>query len=326
MPKIKYITKKFIPSWVEIIDQANEILEEYNAQGIVVTLRQLFYQFVARDLFANTSKNYDRLGNIMTDARLAGLVDWDAIEDRTRNIVKNSHWDNPKSIIDACADSFQLDKWKGQRYMPEVWVEKQALAGVIESVARRLDVTSFACRGYPSASEMWAASQRLIRYCLAGHRPVIIHLGDHDPSGVDMTRDIHDRLKLFMEHHGYEGGPRVDRIALTMAQVEEYSPPPNPARTTDARFAAYQAQFGDESWELDALDPPTLIRLIESAVAGYRDDAKFEKRTRLERKNKRQLAKAAHNWPQLVTEMSAMEDPPEPEEEEETEEPEGTGE
>ena len=188
---IKYIEKRFNPSSLAIIEKANEIIEDYSAQGFDLTLRQIYYQFVARDLISNEQKEYKRLGSIISDGRLAGLISWEAIVDRTRHVRSNSHWSGPREIVEGCAAQFRLDGWEGQPNRVEVWIEKDALIGVIENVCRKLDVPFFSCRGYTSQSEMWGASQRLLEHSkVNGQNNIIIHLGDHDPSGIDMTRDL----------------------------------------------------------------------------------------------------------------------------------------
>jgi hypothetical protein len=198
MPKICYIAKRFNAEHQGLITLANSIIEDYHAQGYDLTLRQVYYQMVARDVIPNTMQSYKRLGGIIDDARLAGLIDWTAIVDRTRNLRSLSHWEDPAEIISSAASSYRIDKWANQSYRPEVWVEKDALVGVIGQVCERWDVPYFSCRGYTSSSEMWAASQRLKRHARKGQTPIIFHLGDHDPSGKDMTRDITSRLELFM--------------------------------------------------------------------------------------------------------------------------------
>ena len=288
MPKICYVERKFEPGSLKLIQTANEIIEDYSAQGFDLTLRQLYYQFVSRDIIQNSQREYKRLGSVINDARLAGLIDWEAIIDRTRELRRNSHWTGPKDAVLSLEAQYQIDKWVGQEYRVEVWVEKDALVGVIGSVCDKLDVPYFSCRGYTSQSEMWEAGQRLQRHAEnSDQTPVIIHLGDHDPSGIDMTRDITDRLALFM------GGMEVNRIALNMAQVEEYSPPPNPAKITDSRAASYIAIHGDESWELDALDPRTLSALIKKTVLKYRDQDAWNERVELEAEHCATLKKAA---------------------------------
>ena len=160
-------------------------IAEYAAQGYDLTLRQLYYQFVSRDLLPNRQSEYKRLGDIINDARLAGLVDWEAIVDRTRNIRALSHWSDPASIVKAAANSFAVDKWADQPKRVEVWIEKDALVGVFEPVCEELDVPLFSCRGYTSQSEVWGAAQRLEKYLMADQEVVILHIGDHDPSGLD---------------------------------------------------------------------------------------------------------------------------------------------
>jgi len=289
VPKITYTEKRFSAGSLAIIEQANQIIVDYAAQGYDLTLRQLYYQFVSRDLIANKQTEYKRLGSIINDARLAGLIDWDTIVDRTRNMVSNSHWSGPKEIVDSCANQFQIDKWANQENRVEVWIEKDALVGVIENVCRKNDVGFFSCRGYTSQSEMWSASQRLLEYVENGQRITIIHLGDHDPSGIDMTRDIDHRLALFMG----ESAGAVNRIALNMNQVKKYKPPPNPAKITDSRATGYIKKFGNKSWELDALEPSVLEALIDATIAKYKDPDQWEKLVVIEQEHIKSLEKVA---------------------------------
>ena len=290
MPKIRYVEKNFRKATLDQIATANAIIDEYAAQGFDLTLRQLYYQMVARGHIENSERSYKNFGNVIDDGRLAGLIDWDRIVDRTRNLRGNGHFRDPAHIMTTAASSFQIDKWGRQPYRVEVWVEKDALIGVVEVPCRRLDVPFFACRGYTSQSEMWAAAQRLKSWRRRGQTPVILYLGDHDPSGIDMTRDVADRMTLFA------GGLKVDRLALNWNQVERYRPPPNPAKLTDSRAEGYIAKFGLSSWELDALDPTTLAGLIETAVASFRDPALWAEAVEEEEEGLRLLQEAAGRW------------------------------
>ena len=271
MPKVRYKPRKFRADARERIEQANEIIEEYRAQGYVLTLRQLYYQFVARDLIANEQREYKRLGDLVNRARLAGLIDWEAIEDRTRNIESLPHWESPADAVGAVAAHYREDKWGDQAVRIEVWVEKEALAGVFTGVCEELQVPWFACRGYVSQSEQWSAGQRFARINWSGQRPIVLHFGDHDPSGIDMTRDNAKRLTLFAEY-----GVEVRRLALNMDQVVEHQPPPNPAKATDTRFREYAQAHGEESWELDALPPDVLTGLVRDAVIDLRDGERWQ--------------------------------------------------
>lgn len=296
MPRIKYRDKKFNAEHLDIIEKVIGIVTTYLAAGYDLTLRQVYYQMVARDYIPNNQQSYKRLGGIIDDARYAGLIDWDAITDRTRNLRKNAHWDDPADILRGAAQQFQFDKWEDQERRVEVWVEKDALVGIVGQVAEELDVAYFSCRGYTSSTELWSAAYRRFREYIRvdGKEPLVIHLGDHDPSGKDMTRDIEDRLALFA---GYP--IEVHRIALNMEQIEEYQPPPNPAKLTDSRATRYIEEFGDESWELDALEPTVISELIRERVLEVRDEALWEAAVEREEEAKRLLALVSDNWDEV---------------------------
>ena len=287
--KKAYINKKFQNRSLEIIDQANEIIEEYSSEDYDLTLRQLYYQFVARDIIPNKQSEYSRLGSIINDARLAGLIDWDSIIDRTREYESLSHWNSPAEILESAARSYNIDTRIDQNYYIEVWVEKDALVGVIEHACNPLDIGYLSCRGYVSQSEMWRSAQRFIR-SNHWHNCVLLHLGDHDPSGIDMTRDIENRLNIF--------GAQLDviRIALTMEQIEELNPPPNPAKTTDSRYNSYIKLYGENSWELDALDPRILNRLIKENVDYYTEKKKRQLLIKRQEEEREQIIEMASGF------------------------------
>lgn len=293
--RIAYITKRFRGNSLDIIQRANAICADYRNQGYNLTLRQLYYQFVARDLIPNSQKSYKSLGSIINDARLAGELDWSYIEDRTRNMAGGGYgWENPAEIIEASASQFRYPMWErsGQLYRPEVWVEKEALADVVSQACSPWRVPYFSCRGYVSQSEMHVAGRRMRRHFSEGHTPVVIHLGDHDPSGIDMSRDIEDRLAMFAERP-----VQVLRIALNMDQVEAYDPPPNPAKITDSRAEDYIERFGPESWELDALEPRVLTDLIQSTLTGqFIDVAAFDAVVAEEAAVQQQMTLVAQRW------------------------------
>lgn len=317
MPKICYVPKNFNDEQTEVIRRVNAVITDYARQGFTLSLRQVYYVFVANDFFpesrkfsnvggdrwvrdpngtTNATPNYKWLGDIVADARLAGKIDWLAIEDRTRFLRSEPHWSSPKSILDSVVDGWAIDKWSNQDCRPEVWIEKDALVGIVESVCSEMDVPFFSCRGYTSASEMWVGAQRLKGYIQKGQKPVIFHLGDHDPSGIDMTRDILDRMNLFM------GGTELERLALNMDQVEQYDPPPNPAKITDPRCGAYVRVHGGESWELDALEPRVLADIIRRAILSVRDEDDWNEAVEAEEADRARLAKVRDNFDELTAE------------------------
>lgn len=316
---------------LSIIRQADSIISEYGGQKL--SARQVYYRFIGGDLLPaswidvaynlkmglpedtkNTPKNYQRLIGMLVDARYAGLVSWDAIEDRGREPRVPSEWGSVDEIVDAAVNQFRLPRWEGQPKHVELWVEKDALAGVLAPIARKWHIPLAVNKGYSSASAMKAAADRMLEAVGAGGVEVVcancntfiddresgkcggcgernteieiratlengevpddgfskeirvLYLGDHDPSGEDMVRDIRDRLTEF-------GVPNltVEKIALTMPQIRRYKPPPNPAKVTDSRAKAYIEKFGNQSWEVDAIPPRELNRLVEQAIASNVD-------------------------------------------------------
>lgn len=296
--KICYKETNFKDKSLYLIEKVNEIVDDYKAQGYDLTLRQLYYQFVARDIIPNNQKSYDNLGALVNNARLAGLVSWYAIEDRTRNVRNTFHWEDPQAVLLSAARQFDVNKWAGQEEYVEVWVEKDALVGIVGQAAEVYDVPFFSCRGYVSQSEMWGAAQRIIRKLEEGHqRATIIHLGDHDPSGKDMTRDIEERISMFLSHHGFSDWDfGIQRVALEMSQIRKYNPPPNPAKLTDSRCGKYIAQYGYSSWELDALEPSVLEDIIKRAVLEHLDLSLYWEMKQKETETKEKLEKYAREF------------------------------
>lgn len=334
MPRLQY--RRWNPGDrnADLAEQASAIARRYAAQGYDMTLRQIFYQLVATDVIPNTMQSYNRLGEVLDAARMGGEFDWGHMVDRTRNLAGNTHWSDPAQIIRATARSYMLDRWADQPYRVEVWVEKEALAGVIGRVASELDLDYFACRGYVSQSEMWRAARRLREYIENGQRVLVLHLGDHDPSGIDMSRDIQDRLSLFTDvdwvrnfsqdfpgddplevpHARVQDSMRerldlddeedlpleIRRIALNMDQIRQYQPPPNPAKFTDSRAGAYVKKYGDQSWELDALQPDVLAQLIRDAVNGVRDARRWANVVDREAEEREILETTTRRWADVV--------------------------
>ena len=288
--------KNFTYDHRQLIETCNDIIDQYMNQGYTLTLRQLYYQLVARAIIPNDDRQYKRLGKVVADGRDCGLIDWDAIEDRLRNLKGLQHWYSPEEIIEESARIYRRDLWKGQDYYVEIWVEKDALGGVVQQTANELDCNWLACRGYMSQSEMYAAGRR---YARMGQDVVVIHLGDHDPSGIDMTRDIGDRLALY-------SGQRItiNRVALNFDQVEQYDPPPNPAKVTDSRYENYRIEYGDESWELDALDPSTLDAIIKDAVEKYVDREEMDRQRARMESEREALENVAANWDSIMTDYA----------------------
>lgn len=322
----KFKDVRFKPDSLARIGLCNEIIEDYQGQGLRLTLRQLYYQLVTKNAITNEEKSYKNLGSLVSDARLAGRMDWDAIEDRVRVPRRPLEFRNLNHRIDSALANYRLPRWEGQDAYVELWVEKDALAGVLSPIAGEYHVTMMVNRGYSSTSALFESAKRFIEACMPGidpcddcdgtgdcmacadsmeededadpacgmcngsrkcptcdgtggdresfdyvHQPVLLYLGDLDPSGEDMVRDIGDRLTMFGVKEIL-----VRKIALNMDQVKQYNPPPNPAKMSDSRAKKYVKKHGTSSWEVDALPPNVLAQLIRGNLNAICDRKKMD--------------------------------------------------
>lgn len=263
----------------------NGIIEEYRRAGYKLTLRQLYYQLVSRDIITNKDAEYKKLGTLLVKGRMAGIVDWEAIEDRIRRLFLPYWVFDITDAINNTVKQYRLDRMDNQDVYIELWVEKDALSGVLRKITSHYHVNLMVNRGYSSCTAMHDAYKRLLRHSELGKDIVILYLGDHDPSGLDMIRDIRERLEEF----GVE--PEVRQIGLTKEQINKYKPPPNPAKITDPRAKWYIQKHGQVSWEVDALKPEVLHSLVRENIEGLIDIDKFNAKIEQENKDKEKLRK-----------------------------------
>lgn len=288
---------------LEAIQIANDILEDYKGQGYTLTLRQLYYQFVGQGITSeNTERAYKNLGNLITKARNNGLLSWRGIEDRGRGLVGVGYYEEDDyQVVDRLETMLNLDYWLRQDTYVEVWVEKDALSNVIRKACDPLRVPSMATKGYLSASEAWRAGQRFKGKRAEGKHCVMIHLGDHDPEGIDMTRDNEHRLIKYSDGH-----IDVTRIALNMDQITQYNPPPNYAKATSSRFDAYVGQYGEECWELDALEPSVIVDLITDAVEPHIDRDVWDETAEAEQDKRHHLEILHDHWGEVKNHLDEL--------------------
>jgi hypothetical protein len=296
MAKICFDPKDFRQNALDLIDKCNVILERYNASGLDMSVRQVYYQLVGANEIENTKGSYKKIQNLLKDGRLAGLIDWDYIVDRTRFLRQSPSWDTSFQALYSAYYNFRTDKWARQLYRPEVWIEKDALLGVFQKACRELQVPVLSCRGYTSLSEMFeAGNRRFSGYVEDAQIPVILHFGDHDPSGIDMSRDIVDRTTLLAG----KSAPEFIRLALNMNQVDQYQPPPNFAKESDSRAPEYVAEFGNYSWELDALEPTVLSDIVRENILKYRNDDLWNEDVEEENEYKKKLHRFVENHDEI---------------------------
>lgn len=241
----------------ELIEAAKSVLEK----SYPMTLRQVFYQLVSRQALENRDSRYDALGRALVEARKAGMIPWEWIEDRLRQPRHISMWDSLADFADSAARSFRLDVWETQPIYIEAWLEKDALSGIFEAILDSFGVTLNVGRGYDGWSSIFGAAQRFGK----GEGVTILYFGDFDPSGEDMVKSLKSRLREL----GSE--PEIIKCALTADDIERYNLPAAMTKKSDTRRARFIAEHGDRCVELDALPADVLRAQLKAEVEGRMD-------------------------------------------------------
>lgn len=203
----------------EVINNMVLICSEYLSQGYKMTLRQLYYQLVARDMIPNHDKVYKKISTLKDAAVYSGLIDWDIFEDRGRVPHTPYSEDSIQGALQNTIDFYRLDRQLDQPNHIEVWTEKDAISNVLKNVTRPYGITLVVNKGYTSSTAIYEAYKRFEYRISKGQKVKILYFGDHDPSGLDMIRDIENRLKYMFingvnflerkvqkwwEHYGYD--------------------------------------------------------------------------------------------------------------------------
>lgn len=252
--------------WGSVIDQVRQIAGEYD---FPLTLRQVFYRLVATQVLVNTRSEYNQLSDKLARAREQGEIPWDSITDLTRGPIAPSTWADLGEFAETVQRAFRLDVWERQPAYVEIWLEKQALSELFRRVCDPYAVRLMVGRGYSSASFLFDGAGHLER--MAAAKPVrVCYFGDFDPSGLDIFRDLRERLAR------YGADVVCERVALTPAQIEEHELPPAMAKRSDTRTSAFLACYGDVAVELDALPPDLLRRMVEAEILETLDLPEFE--------------------------------------------------
>ena len=250
-------TRRSVAAIAGLIEQVQQVLREEHPQ----TLRQLFYQMVVRKLLGNTMSEYRALSHQLVKARKAGLIQWEAIEDRTRMPHIPAMWDSPREILENSLYCYRRNVWLNQARLIEVWIEKEALSAVFERATKQYGVTVNVGRGYDGWSSIYEAAQRFRKAEQESHPVTVLYFGDFDPTGEDISRSLAERFLEF----GCE--PGVVRCALSYEDIQLYNLPAAMTKTSDSRAAKHIAKYGEvSSVELDALPSQVLRERIRTEI------------------------------------------------------------
>ena len=263
---------------LEYVKTVNDILKELKEHW-PLTLRQVYYQLVARGFVQNNLRAYQKLSRILTKARLLKLVSWDTIEDRSRQTLYSAGWDDATDFVEDEVKDFlkgyRRSLLQSQSYALELWIEKDALSRVCHRIAFDYCVPVIVAKGFSSVTYVHEGRKRIEQNYMQGKLTRILYLGDFDPSGWSMLPAILDTLQNEMKLGDQVQGIRV---ALTKGQVAQFRLPTSPdaIKKRDTRAKKFVQEFGDVAVELDALPPLTLEQLIREAIENNLDMSKFE--------------------------------------------------
>ena len=240
-----------------VLDAATIVIESARSDGYRFTLRRVYYELVSRNIIPNKESSYRSLSALLNNARWAGYIPMTALDDLGRVVQIPTTWESPSEILTATANGYQTDLWRNATRRVEVWAEKAAVQSIVQPVADQYGVPFLTMRGYSSLTAIAEANERCDR------NTTVIYVGDHDPSGQDMDRDLQDRLNMI------GAWATLERVALTRQQIDQYQLPPQPTKGTDPRARGYS---DDESWELDALPANVLSQIVEDRIRNYLPD------------------------------------------------------
>ena len=283
-----------------LVRDAVRILQEEQP----VTLRQLYYRLISTGSLKNSVSEYRRLGQVMTRLREAGDIPYDWIVDHTRATIKPSSWSGLSDFGDAARDAYRKDLWASLPAHVEVFVEKDAVAGTIQPITSQFDVALRVCRGYSSVS--FAGEIATLYHRI--QKPIYAYyLGDFDPWGFDLERDLREKLKRYSgvplicdsDHLDEDDDDDVmgediarllrkkvaevgsgivwTRLAVIEDDFDEFDLIRLPVKQSDKRAKAFVKRHGESCAEVDAIPPTELRRRVEDAINSHIDQERWSK-------------------------------------------------
>ena len=279
----------------ELILNILRIVEDYQNQNIIQTLRGYYYDLVSEGLIPNAIEIYKRIGKLISDLRYSGHIDWKAMEDRARKKDMASQWENVADLMNSAVHSYRLPRWENQNKYIELFTEKDTMYSRLAPLTKKYHIPLCINRGYASSSVIYDLSKRILDKLEYRKQIVLLYVGDHDPSGLDMINDIEKRLTEFLEdgRDYYDPDFKIIHVALTKDQIEKYKLPPNPAKVSDPRAKWYMMKHGNISWEVDAMKPQIMREIVEQEILKHVDMKKYNsiiKKENIQKEDLKQLA------------------------------------
>lgn len=245
-----------------------------------MTVRQVFYQATVRGVIEKTESGYDKVNTDLCVMRRSGELPYEHLVDNTRWVIKPFTFGSPAEALLYAAESYRKDLWQGAKCRVQVWIEKDALTGVVRSVTGERDVPLRAARGYASMTFLHDAAMDIASLDVPCH---IYHFGDYDPSGVNAATCIEADLRSMAPHAEIF----FERVAVTPDQIRRWRLPTRPTKATDSRAAAFGSS---RSVELDAIPPNILRDLVSDVIERHLPPGRLKRLKRQERVEQDRIA------------------------------------
>jgi hypothetical protein len=264
------------------------------------TVRQIFYQATVHKLVDKSESGYRKILDILCNMRRRGRLDYEWVVDNTRGVAKAMTFDNVREPLSVIVDSYRKSLWNGIACRLQVWLEKDALASVIEPITLKYDIPLFVARGYSSLSFLHNEAKPAIDQWVEQGLPItVLHLGDFDPSGRDAARQVREALREFSP------AARLDfvELAVTVEQIDQWDLPSRPNKAKDPRTKSFERSYRRESTELDAIPARQLRQLVEDAVKEHMSDDIYDKlivQEAAERDHLARLVGLAPDWIEVM--------------------------
>ena len=234
-----------------------------------MTVRQVFYRLVSGGVIAKTEQEYKgTIVRLLADMRRAGEVPFSWVADNTRWQRKPRTYSSLESMLKRTAEAYRRSVWDNQECYVEIWLEKDALAGVLLEETSAWDVPLMVTRGYPSISYLYSAAETIVEQ----DKPTYLYyFGDYDPSGLDIPRKVECDLRGFTEELGFRSEIYFERVAVNQSQIHSMKLPTRPTKKTDTR----SKNFIGQSVEVDAIPPRTLREIVRECITRHIDDEAY---------------------------------------------------
>ena len=266
---------------LELLIQVQEIINSYD---FALTLRQIYYQLVARQIIPNEQRYYKKLSRLCVAGRDEGILPEEGFADRLREVDKLSSWSDLNEFMQTVKRSYRKDKWQNQDNYLEIWTEKDALRSVLTEITYQYDVALMVARGQLSRTEVYKTAGRY--KAQSDKKCRLYYCGDFDPSGLSIYDSIKKRVMDFGVSINFK------RIALTQEQIEKYQLPSDPAKQSDPNYNKFVSIYGsDMVVELDSLPPDVLRKIIEDCILQNIDEGHLMRILRKEKGERNRLNK-----------------------------------